>query len=489
MLSADRVRSILLTQHQWVNRMSSADESLQRSDAAPGAAGAQVGFSTRPLESSSASVAIHGLGVAAWRVLTRIRTWQIFAAALALRLPLVWLRPPTMHTENIRAGFTLAERGYLGDPFVLPTGVTAHVSPAYPAFVAAVHSITPSDDACLHVVAVILSVVTSCNIAALLPVSRALNLPPASGTLAALLWLTPLFSWIEMSGEHETPFTVAALLALVTIVTRTIRTGRPSFGTGAWLGLTAGMAAYFTPTVVPMTALATLMGARVAHWRMKGLVAVIAGGSLAFTAVVLPYTLRNHHVFGQWFLMRDNFGLELGMSNGPDASAASAENVRLRHHPFTSLAAAAEVRELGELGYNHRMQRAATDWIKDNPRAFLELVAARAWYMVFPYSARWAQRVVGALSCLMAIAGCVLLWRSRYRVGIQCLAAAIGGYLLVYLVIEHDMRYMYPAFFLESLIAGSFVAVVVRLTRLKRSRRTRFFRDELPGGKERLTPA
>jgi hypothetical protein len=56
----------------------------------------------------------------------------------------------------------------------------------------------------------------------------------------------------------------------------------------------------------------------------------------------------------------------------------------------------------------------------------------------------------------------VLLWRSRYKFGIRFLSAAIAGYLLVYLFIEHDIRYMYPALFLESLIAGSFLAVLVR---------------------------
>jgi len=61
----------------------------------------------------------------------------------------------------------------------------------------------------------------------------------------------------------------------------------------------------------------------------------------------------------------------------------------------------------------------------------------------------------------MSIAGCVFLWRSRYRVGIGCLAASVAGYLLAYLLIEHDMRYMYPALFLESLIAGSFAAVLL----------------------------
>jgi hypothetical protein len=62
----------------------------------------------------------------------------------------------------------------------------------------------------------------------------------------------------------------------------------------------------------------------------------------------------------------------------------------------------------------------------------------------------------------MAIAGAVLLWSSRYRFGIRCLSAAILGYLLIYLLIEHNMRYIYPALFLESLIAASFLLVLAR---------------------------
>jgi hypothetical protein len=54
----------------------------------------------------------------------------------------------------------------------------------------------------------------------------------------------------------------------------------------------------------------------------------------------------------------------------------------------------------------------------------------------------------------MAIAGRVFLWSSRYRFGTRCLSAAIVGYRLVYLLIQYGMRYMYPALFLESLIAA-----------------------------------
>jgi hypothetical protein len=429
----------------------------------------------RSLPSAPARAARHALGLAASRMLSGIRTWQVFLAALALRLPIVWLRPLEAHAENIKAGFTLARRGYLGDPFSIPTGPTAHVAPAYPALVAAVRSLTPSDTTCMHVLSIIVAVVSAANIAALLPISRVLKLPNCSGVIAALIWLLPFFAWIEVSAEFETPFVVAALLALLTLVARTADSAAPSVATGARLGLATGLAAYLTPTVLAVVACATLAGAPLARWKLKGLLAVSAGAALAFAIAILPYTLRNHQTFGAWFFMRDNFGLELALSNGPDARATKDENSdaergTLRHHPGNSPRAAALLRELGEVEYNHRQQRAAVAWMRANPRAFLALVAQHVGYMVLPRSIRWSQQIIADAISLMTIAGCVLLWRSRYRFAIRLLSAAIGGYLLVYLLIEHDIRYLYPALFLESLIAASFLVVLTRIWRERNAR-------------------
>ena len=56
--------------------------------------------------------------------------------AVAIRLWLIWYAVPMPQvTENMRAGITLAQRGYIGDPFLTPTGPTAHLAPAYPALI------------------------------------------------------------------------------------------------------------------------------------------------------------------------------------------------------------------------------------------------------------------------------------------------------------------------------------------------------------------
>jgi hypothetical protein len=402
------------------------------------------------------------------RLAARLRPWHLLSAALLLRLPAVWLRArdPAKHAEDLKAAFTLARSGYLADPFALPTGPTAHVAPAYPALAAMVRLLTPSEATCMVTLSIILALVSSCNIAALLPVSRALGLPRGAGAISALLWVFPFFAWIELSPEHETPFIVTSLLALTALLSRTVRTPAPTFAVGANLGLGTGIAAYVAPTALPFVVFGTLAGAVALRWNISRLCGVLLGGVLALALVVAPYTLRNYHTFGTWFFMRDNFGIEFAMSNGPNAQATMEGNRRiggtLLQHPASSIASAERVRDLGEVGYNRSLERATLASIEAKPARFIQLVAERLGYMLLPFSRRVYQRAVAGVSTLASIVGCFILWRSRYRIGIRCLAAAIGGYLLVYLVLEHDIRYMYPALFLESLVAGSAVVVLLR---------------------------
>jgi hypothetical protein len=397
------------------------------------------------------------------RAVTRIGFWELFAIALVIRLPLVIMRPPAELSENLNAGLTLARHGFLGDPFCLPTGPTAHVAPAYPALVALVRVLTPSDAVCLRLLSLILAVVSSCNIAALIPVARRLGLPRGSGLVAAAIWLIPLFPWIEFSARHETPLTVAALLAFVTLMTRTVQQPAPTAGSAARLGLLTGVAAYCTPTVLPVAVCTFFAGCPWRQWRLSGVLKVTAIAGIAFAIVVAPYTVRNHQALGAWFFMRDNLGIELAMSNGPGTQAVADDNFTVlnQQHPFVSKTAALEVRQLGEVAFNHRLQERALGWIRTHPGAFLSLTLKRAGYLVLPKSARWYQSVIASLVSLAAIGGAVLLWRSPYRLGVRCLAAALFGYLWIYLLVQHDIRYLYPALLLESLLGASLAVVML----------------------------
>ena len=248
------------------------------------------------------------------RAVTRFGFWELFGIGWRYGNQQSSLRAPAELSENLNAGLTFARYGDLGDQFSLPTGLTAHIAPAYKAMVALVRLLTPSDAICLRALSFILAVVSSCNIAALVPVARALGLPRGSGLVAAMIWVLPCFAWIEFSAEHETPLTVAALLALVTLVTRTVAQPAPAVGSAVRLGLVAGAAAYCTPIALPVAVCTFCAGRPWRRWRLPGALKITAIATTLFVIVIAPYTVRNHHALGAWFFMRDDFGIELAMS-------------------------------------------------------------------------------------------------------------------------------------------------------------------------------
>ena len=93
-------------------------------------------------------------------------------------------------------------------------------------------------------------------------------------------------------------------------------------------------------------------------------------------------------VMGHWFLVRDNLGLELGISNYPGAAPTRRGNAVSfsEYHPNVSEEAAARVREIGGVAYGAEMQRRAVGWIADEPVEFLKLTAARASLFWVPRS-------------------------------------------------------------------------------------------------------
>jgi hypothetical protein len=353
-----------------------------------------------------------------------------------------------------------------------------------------VRSFSPSDQICVMFLSVIFAVVTSVNIALLPGVARSLRLPTLSGTVAALLWLVPCYTWMELSPEHETPLIVLALLVVVTTASRLIAMRPPSAAGGAGLGLVTGAAAHITPAVLPVAALMAAAAVHVRKWSLRSVAIAFAGALLSFAVVIAPYTLRNHHVFDQWFFMRDDLGIELAMSYGPRAHATMDENAgregSLRRHPSASVEEAERLRDIGEVTYNHMLLHESLRWVVANPGASLKLLAERAFYLLLPRAPRWYQSVLAGFISLTALVGVAVYWRSFYSVGVRSLAAGLVGYLSIYLLIEHDIRYMYPALMLESLLTGCAAIALWKFHLWRRQdARTKSERAvaALPGGK------
>lgn len=399
------------------------------------------------------------------RRLEALRPWLLFVIALALHVGGIALRrSPEIRSENLHAGFTLAQKGFLGDPFIVPTGPTGHLAPVYPVVVAAAYAVTGSERKARMLLSLVCAVVASVAVALLVPLARALRLPPGSGALAALFWAVPLFTMLELSAEHETLFSTTMVMLVLTVIAHRLLAPELRARDGAMLGAVSGIGAHITPLALPMTLLAIAGGVLARRPRPRLRPSFAAAFVAALALVVTPYTIRNWRVMGAPFFIRDNFGLEIAVSNADNARITADANLdvgaAMDTHPTISTAAADQVRVEGEVAYNRRRLHEGLAWIRAHPSQFVSMVAKRGALLLVPWSRRPYQRVIVALISLGFLIGLVRLWRSDNRVAAGLLGGAVIGYDAIYLLVQHDIRYVYPMLRVESLVAAAMVVSV-----------------------------
>jgi len=128
----------------------------------------------------------------------------LLAALVRLTLLFGFGRYEIARPEPVRIAVSLARNGTFADPYLIPTGPTAHAPPSYPFLIAPIYRIlgdTPSAD----MVRLWLSVLTGSAEYALLPyASASLGMGAVVGALAGLAGaVIPLHYWPESMGEFE----------------------------------------------------------------------------------------------------------------------------------------------------------------------------------------------------------------------------------------------------------------------------------------------
>ncbi len=393
------------------------------------------------------------------RVLPSVRAWHLFLLAVAIRLVALLLRGPVVgYSENLRAGFALEQHGYLGNVFAEPTGPTAHVAPGYPLIAAAVRSLFNDDMPAIHALRVLFAIAAAFNVALLFPLARTLQLPRGAALTAALLWMLPIMTWIELSAEHETVLTTTAVLVTVLIVSRQLLAGRWTLQAGFLAGIVAGIGAMFSPLLLSMVGVMGLAAAAALRPGWQRVVRYAAGGMAGTIIALTPYTIRNVLVMHGWFVVRDNFGLELQVSNNDDAAPDAYTNIELGRgmdtHPSHSGIAAITVRRIGEVDFNRERLRQATTWIRENPSAFAGLTLRRLALLIVPYSRRLYQRALTGTIVGLGIVGATYLVLYGHGVVVALILGAAWGYQCVFLLIQLDLRYVYPSLYLQSILAA-----------------------------------
>ena len=366
--------------------------------------------------------------------------------------------------EAFRVASTFARTGTLGDPYLGPTGPTAHLLPVPLLIGGVVYALlgvaSPAAEAVLASWSLLLVFVAFALTATTFRRAGA----PVATCLAglALCCALPLNLGLETvtfrlwEGGLAVAIGAGLLLALVTLD----RAGAvPS--AHVTLGLSAGAALLFL--VSPQLGVAGYASAALLYRRHappRRWPGALATAALAFAVVLGPWLLRNERVFGTPML-RSNLGLEFAIAfhpaavDPPDARQAYLDRM-ISIHPLASRGAFdAMVASGGEVAYSRRLGLETRAWIAAHPGAAARLGARHLLHYLFPPT--WlfrandakADRAImfkAAAVWLLAALGLLGLARrliAEPRSGFSYVAIWVTATALPFVLVQPILRYRY----------------------------------------------
>jgi hypothetical protein len=387
----------------------------------------------------------------------------IFAAAVIVRL-LIALATRAFSGIPLGEAFnvarSIASTGEFANPYALRTGPTAHVAPVYPYLMSGAIRLF-GDGTEAHVFLTVAAIICSSAIWASLPfLARRLKLPAIVGIIGGALGaVNPLPHYTELDGTWESLVAAMGAAWLVAAVYG-CRAHMP-YQAALLLGLAGGAL-----TLTHPASLMILVACSLWLLLMQGERALkpLGTAALAFLLVLAPWTIRNAIVMRGYFFVRDNYGLELAVSNRSGASPTWVENLDpagLARHPDVTPEEAVKVRDMGEVAYNAARGSEALKWIAAQPKAFLWLTAIRVAHFWVP--ARKSKGLTGLEIgiTVAAFAGMIGLFRHRRDVALL-LCGIWLLYPTAYYPIQIVERYRYPIYWTLILCAGNLVSLLFK---------------------------
>jgi len=355
-----------------------------------------------------------------------------------------------------RVASSLVRTGRFADPYLVPSGPTAHPPPLWPAILALIYAtfgVTPTAGWVRGLVAI----TSYSTLFGSLPwLARKLGLGTTPGVIAGVVGaLVPRQGMDEIIGWGVTA-NAALVLALMTVAfLDRWRKERCSAAGSVLLGIGCGAAFHCSPPLL-LVVLAYL--AFEIWWkrtrRARLLTACIAVGA---ALACVPWTWRNATALGELYFIRSNFGLELRIANQPGASAdmdVTFARLGTVRHPSENAAEARLVRDLGEAEYMRRSRTDATEWIRTHPGEFTRLTFMRfVHYWCGPLRFPWVAALTSFVT-LLALLGLRRVLPTLAPPGRAALLIPLAAFPLVYYFVSYQGHYPAPLAWLLLLLAG-----------------------------------
>lgn len=403
--------------------------------------------------STGAPVAQSAAGMAVF-LLSLLRYWPEMSTASA--------SPVGPETWNL--AHNLREYGEFANPFMsMGTGPSAHLAPAFPAFLAALTWLfgTHAGGAFAFHAAAALAV--SVLLGALPWAAAKLGYGLIPGILAAAAWLAgDLFLFPNWEAVY------AGLLILSATVSFRGLAGAEPPRPGQALTLAAVASALLLLNPACLSVFACWFVWIAYKWKralFRFPAILIVALPVAISAV---WIARNYAVFDRFVLIRDNLGIELAIGNNDCASFSLVANHLTgcfqRNHPNASEIEAVKVLLDGEVVYNDRRMHEARAWIGRNPGRFAGLSLERAAAFWVPRESagflsgvlergRRSERLMIFAMTLLSLAG---LWFAARRdaASTAIMASWLAVYPLPYYLVQFEDRYRYPIMWITFLLGA-----------------------------------
>lgn len=320
-----------------------------------------------------------------WWARWRASLPRIVLIALVLRLGLVFVAHTyRFHTgednfsfgwEMGRIGRSLAAGEGFSNPFNGATGPTAWQPPLYPFLIAGVFKLF---GIYTHASAIVLLAISSAFSAlTCIPIfriaDRCFGEKVAVGSAWAWALLPNVMHWCtRIVWETSASAFLLAVIFLLTLRMEERSGWRPwaTFGT-LW-----GIVALTNTSLLAFLPAAGLWAwYRRARLGKRSLGGVILASAIFF-ACITPWLVRDYRVFGQFLLIRSNFGEELRLGNGPGADGTWMEYL----HPTQDAAEMQRYQEMGEMAYVAVRKQEALAFIRADYSRFFWLDVKRFIY-------------------------------------------------------------------------------------------------------------